>query len=63
MADGGDYGAGGVAAFVPGPVSGTAVLTDLTRWTNPDTDGRAGHALAAGGDLTGDGLPDVVVGA
>lgn len=64
----GAYGEGsdhtGAAYLVMGPVAGAFDLSQAQiKWTGESEDDWAGFAVAAGGDLTGSGLPDVLIGA
>ncbi|HHO52773.1 MAG TPA: hypothetical protein ENK18_18330 [Deltaproteobacteria bacterium] len=64
----GAYGEGsdhtGAAYLVMGPVAGDFDLSRAQiKWTGESEDDWAGFAVAAGGDLTGNGLLDVLIGA
>jgi hypothetical protein len=65
-ADRADIGAlnGGVVYILSGPVTGDAVLADVgTPLSGTTVNEDAGVGLAAGGDVDGDGLDDLLVGA
>ncbi len=57
--------AGGTAYLVYGPASaGVDLVAGAARvWEAQITDDRAGQALAGGQDISGDGVPDVLIGA
>ena len=63
----GAYGEGakhGAVYLVHGPLSGRVDLAQaVVKWTGESEDDWAGFSLAGGSDLTGDGRPDVVIGA
>ena len=64
----GAYGQGndatGAVYLVHGPVTGELDLANAAiKWTGESEDDWAGFAIASGSDLTGDGRPDIVIGA
>ena len=64
----GAYGEGsdqtGAAYLMMGPITGQVDMsTAQVKWTGESEDDWAGFSLAAGGDLTGNGIPDVLIGA
>lgn len=64
----GAYGVGAAASgavyLVHGPVSGDFDLSQATvKWTAESEDDWTGFSIASGSDLTGDGHPDVAIGA
>jgi hypothetical protein len=54
---------GGAVYFVAGAPSSDASLVSLPRWTGANAGNQLGTAVAAGGDLDGDGIGDLLVGA
>jgi len=53
---------GGVVRIARGPISGTVAATSFVQLTGEDAGDRAGFGVA-GGDVSGDGVLDIVVGA
>ncbi len=53
----------GGAYLIAGPVSGTLALEDAPLLSGESADSDAGYACAAAGDIDGDGLDDLLVGA
>jgi hypothetical protein len=64
----GAYGEGsirtGAAYLVHGPLTGALDMSQAAvKWTGESEDDWAGFTVAAGGDLTGNGVPDLLIGA
>jgi len=54
----------GYAYIVHGPIVGSADLSEVgLLWTGENANARVGYVVDAAGDVSGDGLPDVVIGA
>lgn len=61
---GGDQTISGAVYLVTGPVTeDTTSLADAFKLSGEETSDRAGYAIASGEDVSGDGIPDVLIGA